>query len=382
MSRRDPLRASLYLKRRWSRALPVGLLIALVTALLVVLIAPTNTFYETTRRNIAPLDAFTVVAPARRAAFDDSLRALLARGPGLERAVPVRVLWVRHPMLVGEAFCAFLQMDAGEVEPLMRRLGLSLAAGRMPKPGEVLLHEDVARARGLGVGDRFGSVVDPDDTTPGAHRVAGLLEGVPRIALGVRSEDVLSAAVLARAGAYQVVLPRSGAKDSLDAYLRAARLDGTTAFEVIDAAAMQRRMEHALQNLPVMIGFLSLASALVAAMVVALLTVIAFQSRVTEFAVLLAIGQTPGRLRGKLVAECARIALAGWALGLLLGYGGVVAYAHFGLEPRGLIMRLWDLRPVWASALVPLVSVLVAGASLATSLRRVDPIAVVQRRAG
>src|ERR1044072_3318357 len=63
-------RRMIYLRRRFWGGAPSATAIALVTMLLVCVITPTNTFYETARANVAAFHAFTVIAPARQAELD------------------------------------------------------------------------------------------------------------------------------------------------------------------------------------------------------------------------------------------------------------------------------------------------------------------------
>jgi hypothetical protein len=362
--------------------LPAGLVMILATALLIGVLTPTNAFRETAAADVKPLESFTVVAPARRPAFDDSLRAWVARAPGLERVVPVRALWVRHPMIVGDAYCALLLVSAREVSPLATRLGLRVTQGRLPDadhPG-VALHADVARARGLGIGQRFGSLADPDDSTPGSYEIVGLLAGPGRIALGVTGAGLFEQFVMARVPSYQLVLSLPGAKPASDAYLRALRDGDGPALQVTDERAMRDRMEKSLANLPVLVTFVSLALSLVVALVVALLQIVLFQARADEHAILLVLGHRPGRLVARAVGECAAIALVAWALGAGLALALLQAYSRWQFEPRGLLMRPFDPQPVVASLAVPIVSVLVAAVALSLQLRRMDPVDIVQRR--
>ncbi|HTK32066.1 MAG TPA: FtsX-like permease family protein [Candidatus Saccharimonadaceae bacterium] len=384
MKRADPLRPTLYLSRRLRRVAPSGAVVALVTALLVLVITPTNTFLETTRRDIAPLEAFTVVSPIGATGAADPLAAVSAADAHVERAFPARAMWVRHPMLVGDAFCALLLVDSAEIPDLLARLHLELSSGHLPDaehPG-VVLHEDVARARGLKIGDRFGSLVNRDDTTPGAHPIVGLLSGAPRIALGDEGADAMSEFLMPRATHFVLVIAKPGEKEASDAALHAARSEGHEAFEVIDDAEMRARADKALANLPVLIGFVSSASAAVVALVVALLAVIAFQGRHEEFAILLAIGHTPRRLVTKLTTECAIVTGLGWLIGVLVALAVLAAFERSMMAPRGLVMRVWDARPLAASLLVPVASVLITLVALGRALRTLDPIEVVQRRGG
>jgi hypothetical protein len=379
---RDPLSVTVYLRRRLRRVLPAGLVMALATALLIGVLTPMNAFRETAAADVRPLESFTVVAPARRPAFDDSLRAWIARAPGLERVVSVRALWVRHPMIVGDAYCALLLGGAPEIAMLTTRLGLRVASGRLPDadhPG-VALHEDVARARGLAIGQRFGSLSDPDDTTPGSYQIVGLLAGPGRIALGVTGTGLVEQFVLARVPGYQLVLSRPGAKPASDAYLRAMRDGDGPALQVTDERAMRARMDQALANLPVFVTFVSLALSLIVALVVALLQLVLFQSRADEHAILLVLGHRPARLVARAAGECAAIALIAWIAGAALALALLQAYSRWQFVPRGLLMRPFDAQPIVASLAVPIVAVGVAAVALRLQLGRMDPVDIVQRR--
>lgn len=371
-----------YLRRRFPTVVPIALAILGVTVLLVFVITPTNTFEETTRANVAALKAFTVVAPARSPEFGGELLARIDREPAIESRVAVHAAWVRYPMLVGEAYCPLILIDATPGRDLVRRAGLRLVAGRFPDaehPG-VLLHEDVARARHLRVGDRFGTWVDPEDTTPGAFPIVGLLGGHARLAVGTFGSSLFTGFLAARVPAYLLVYSRPGKKAAMDAFLNGAREGDHPAFQVIDEAYMNRRTERALENVPVVVNFIALSTSTIVAFVVALLALVAFQARHEEFAMLVAIGQRKERLIAKLAIESGLVAIGAWLLGLAIGWTGLWLYDHFVFAPRGLLLRLADLRPFVASALLPVVSTAASLLALGVRLSRMDPIAVLQRR--
>ena len=371
----------IYLRRRFSRVAPIAIAIALVTILLVCVITPTNTFYETTRANVASLRAFTVVAPARQAELDPSWRERLERDPSIAALVPVRALWVRYPMVIGEAYCPLLLTNATRIREIAERAGLRLVAGRFPDddhPG-VVLHEGVARARGLGVGGRFGTWVDPDDTTPGTYLVQGLVGGEARLAVGTTGTGLFQTFLMARAPAFTLLYPQPGAKRRMDQMLHAARAGGEPAFQVIDETYMNDRARKALANVPVLVNFLAFATAIVVALIVALLALVAFQTRQEEFALRLAIGQRRSRLLLGLALESGVLALASWLVGVAVGWLVLYAYDALVFEPRGFLVRLLDARPLLASASLPVISALASVAALGLRLYRMDPVAILQR---
>jgi hypothetical protein len=377
----DPLSPLLHVRRRFGRVLPTALVVALVSALLVLVVTPTNTFEETTRANLNALDAFTVVSPAARPDFTPALEAQLAI-PGIDTTRFVHALWIRYPMLVGESFCAFVLAGADGARDLATRSGLELSRGRWPRDGaaEVALHEEVARARGLDVGDRFGTLVDPEDTTPGRFEVVGLLRGRSRLAVGTPGGGLLMALLFARTPVFRLVIAKPGAKPTVDSTLHTLRDGDAPAFRVIDAAYMRSRADRALRNVPLLSGAISFAVALVVALVAALLQVVAFQARVQECAILLAIGQSRGRLVRSIATEGAVIAGAAWVVGVLGGWLVLVLWVHVALEPRGLVVRLGDLRPIALSAFVPIASWLAGVWAIVRELRGLDPVALLQGR--
>lgn len=371
----------IYLRRRFSRVAPIALAIALVTTLLVCVMTPTNTFYETARVNIAALRAFTVIAPARQAELDESWRERLGSDPSVEKMVPVRALWMRYPMVIGEAYCPLLLANAGQVREIAERAGLRLVAGRFPDehhPG-VVLHDGVARARRLAVGSRFGTWVDPDDTTPGAYLVCGLVSGEARLAVGTAGTGLFQSFLMARAPAFTLLYPRRGAKARMDRILHEARWGGEPAFQVIDEAYMNERARKALENVPLLVNFTALSTAIVVGVIVALLALVAFQLRQQEFALRLAIGQRRIQLLFGLALESGVLAVGSWLIGLGVGVLALYAYDVWVFEPRGFLVRLLDPRPLLASACVPLITTLASAFALSIRLHRMDPVAILQR---
>ena len=80
-------------------------------------------------------------------------------------------------------------MTPEDARLLMERMGLRLVEGRFPEAGQpgAVLHVALARARSMELGDVFGRIVRPEDTTPGRFELVGLLEVVKQPAdLGVR----------------------------------------------------------------------------------------------------------------------------------------------------------------------------------------------------
>jgi hypothetical protein len=383
----DPRRAALspwiYVRRNLRRVAPLLAIQALVTSLLVLIITPTNAFQATALANIRPLDTFTIVTPRLKRVFDDELFALLDANPAMERRVDAKMFWISTPMIVGESYAPIIAVRADVRDDFLAKVGSTLIEGAFPESGSdgVVLHEAVVRARGMALGQAFGRLVDKSDSTPGRFTLVGILAGEAR--MGVADFDYASQPlfVLARRDPFQVIYAESGNKRASDAYLHAAKdAEDEEAFRVVDADFVRTQLEQTMSNLPLVIGFITASVAIIVALVVSLLNVIAFQIRIDEFGLLLAVGHRRSRLVRKLVVETTIVAVSGWLVGLLVGLGGLWLYDHLALEPKGIVMRIVDPLPLLFSLSVPVFSTLTGAIALGRRLHRMDPVAVIQRR--
>ena len=377
------LAARTYLLRSPRRVLPVALVQALVTALLVAVITPTNLFERTAETYIRPLEHFTIVTPQLTNAFDEDLVARLDANPHLEKRLQAKMLWIDTPSILGELSSPLLALKTADQEELLERMGLRLYRGQLPRPGSpgATLHGDILRARGLEIGDEFGRIVNRDDQTPGRFEVVGVLEGGPRVGILDFGYASIPDFVLARQPAFQVIYARAGEKAESDRYLRDEKNDaGNQVFRVVDEAWARALMRRNLKSLPLFIGFITGAVAVIVALVTALLNVIAFQARTDEFALYLAVGHRRGRLVRKLFLETTATALLGWAVGLAVGVAVVATWDALVLAPKALVMDVIDLRPFLFSLMVPVLSAVVSTVAVAVKLHHMDPVTVIQRR--
>ncbi len=380
---RSPLAAFTYLRRNPRRVLPAIVVQALVTALILAVVTPLTGFEATIEANIAPLTVYTGVTPMRKSSFDDELTRLIGANPDLERHLEAKTVWMRTPAVVGEDASLLLALKPADQAEFLDRLGDRLVAGSLPVPGSdgAAIHRDVSRARGLAIGSTFGRLVDPEDLTPGKFTVTGIVEGPARV--GVVDLDYANKPtfILAQIPPFRLVYAVAGRKAQSDKYLNDVKdADGNVAFRVWDEAFFRRRVEKMLANLPLILNAIVGAITLIITLVVILLNLIAFQARSDEFGLLLAVGVSRRRLVGKLLLESFVTAVAAWVLGLALGYGFLTIYDRLVLEPKAILIRLFDTYPVALSSALPFVAAAVSAIVLARRLHRMDPVAIIQRR--
>ena len=120
---------------------------------------------------------------------------------------------------------------------------------------------------------------------------------------------------------------------------------------------------------------------MVVALVVGLLHNIFFGQRMDEFAILLAIGHTPRRLLRKVMLEDAAIMATAWTAGTALSFGILAAFKALVLDPRGIPLPFFQAMPVLVSMTLPIVGQLFSTTTVIGRLKKLDPVAIIERRA-
>ena len=92
------------------------------------------------------------------------------------------------------------------------------------------------------------------------------------------------------------------------------------------------------------------------------------------------MGRRRRRVVGKIALETLGAAVAAWALGLGLGFAFLLAYQRLVLEPKAILIRLLDAYPIELASALPLIAAATSVLVLAWRVRRMDPVAVIQRR--
>ena len=193
---------------------------------------------------------------------------------------------------------------------------VTLAAGREPEPGEIVIDERAARNLGLAVGD-------PVRILGSTWRISGLTSGLTNLAntvAFVRFDDFAAARSLRGIASYILV----GAAASPD--LVARRVEAATGLTALprrrfsaEELALARDMSAQLLQI------MTLAAFLIGIAVIGLTLYTATLSRLREVGVMKALGARPRRLADVVVAQAAWT--IGTAMALAFGLAVVLAWA-------------------------------------------------------
>jgi hypothetical protein len=299
-----------------------------------------------------------------------------------------------------------------DLQTLINLYGVRVKEGRLPRSytNEVVLSEAIALNRGLHVGDKIGQPANEEDNTiPTEMVVVGVFSrpstllldpstglrtssardvlrtgpaqdrGENDLWLGFASYEYLTSHELyASHPVHLLVIPNEGQKAEMDTWLREEVNP-----ELVEAYTFDwMRTNYRLLVLIFLavFGVVEVIIAIVAAVALAVLSYVFFAQRREEFGVLHAIGHSRPWLVLRTVRETASTVGVAWLLSALVCGIGLVG-VQFGLyAPRGLSLNFFNPMPWLFTLPIPVAVIAASGGLVARMLRRLDPVAIIERR--
>jgi hypothetical protein len=346
------------------------------------------------RTRLGDLEHMTTVTARLGRVLDPALIAQLRAHPSIDRVIPCRAMTMLDVSIppLGRVNVHPYAVHAEDLPYLLELYGLGLKEGHLPRPNsnELVLPEQLALNRGLGVGDVIG---DPERPAyPGAPALPTpfVLSGILAVATQEQAQNWLSfisleylesheAFHIPGDGAAQVlVAPKPGEKPRMDAWLTTELAGyGVSAHTHKEAVASFRRDTR---NTALTIALIEGLLATVAAGALAVLDYILTSQRQREFGLLHALGYQRLSLIWRAVRETAFTTGTAWGISGIVCLSGLLVLQSRLFVPRGL--QLDVLNPVpWLFTLpIPAAVFLASGSTVARMLARLDPVSIIERR--
>lgn len=311
---------------------------------------------------------------------DDDDRKALGRMPGIDRVVDATGFFMNVNTVFGqEPFICFGLSDSDR-DYIIRRSRDRLVEGRMPLPGapEAILSENLVRNKKLKLGD---VVAGPDDKgaiagMPVPVRLVGVLDGPTWIAFTSRQFCEEAAPFLP-----QFVLVT--ARPPISLAVLSKRLDATLDSSQVQVESYDYLVSYLRSSLESMYLIMTMVNAmviLVVAIMSGMLSNIYFTHRISEFAILSAIGVRRARLLWHAVSETGIVTCIGWVVGIISTWLILGALRGRVFEPRGMLIDPRDPMALLYTLPIPIMITAFAVATVAYRLARLDPVTIIERR--
>jgi hypothetical protein len=328
------------------------------------------------------LDALQLKLGAISGAQGDiaGLEAAASKIPGVASVERDSYAHIDLTLLAGDASFDLYGLDAPAMQSLLDLYHDRLAVGRLPRQDrpEIALSEEVARARGVHIGDVVGSDVNELDSLPEHFTIVGIIAGPTRLGL-IPHQYMINNYFFSRRYQALLVIPEPGRVADVRAPLH--KLIDKQPYRVFDGPFVAGKIDSLLANLQRINDFLSVAVGLTLALVIGLLNNIYFRQRMNEFGLLAAIGYPRRQLAARVVLEGSLVVVAAWVLGGLVGSAVLAIFDSAYMVPHGLVLRVFDPGILLRATLpVPLMVLVFSVGTVMAQLLRLDPIAIIERR--
>lgn len=378
----NPLSPLTYYRRHKRRALMLTALLALAIVGMYLIIGLLQETYITPVYTINRyLSKFSLVQPDLATTLDPAVAAQIRAHPDVAQVLPQNNVELAVPNAGGvDTPFRLIGLQEADVATVLAQCGVTLVEGQLPRPrtNGLALSQELATALNLEIGDTldrtendtgYANIVSPLE-------LVGILSGDVR--LGIVSYEYLDSHEryrdLARYGLLVIAHPgrEAAVDDFLRQTIRSSRTETHTHLLLKEKVARDHAVIYKV-GIPLV---LMVTTAIT--LVVGAINRLAFMRQLPEFGTLHAVGRSKGWLARRLTLETAGLALAGWALGILLAWGGMALLNAAVYAPKGFAYNPLQTTALPFVAPIPLA---VIGFTLFTAVRafgRMDAVAIVE----
>jgi len=330
------------------------------------------------------------VAPGIENAVDPGVAAQIRSHPAVVRVIQTVPLWVGVTVPPGGGSEVNVYgVSEGDLPVLMDLFDVQLVEGRMPRPrsNEIVISRVTALNRGLRVGDTIGRPVQERsgednpliaDDIPIEMVIVGLLSR-DDLWLGFTSLEYLQSHELTASRSPRLlVVPAEKRKGELDAWLEGSVASAQTRVYTYDAE--RRDFEEIMRLIMLLFAAVESIIAVVAAVALAALNYIFFAQRREEFGILHAIGRSRPWLVFRTVKETGSAVGLAWLVGAVVCVLGLIGFQALIYTPRGLNLDFFSFAPWLFTLPIPLAVIAVGAGTIARTLRKLDPVTVIEGR--
>lgn len=385
---RHPLSPITYLSRNPSKVLPMGFVIVLCVFLIAAVASIANSIDLTVRTIYRYTEFFTYVIPQRSTqSVPMDQRAVVELQPEIDRIIEGGVFFVNIKTVVGRLPFVVIGSTPDERIYLLKRIGATLADGRMPAEGkpEVVVSTPILENRGLKLGDVIAGPLDDGGIagSPVPVRVVGVLKSDIWVAMTSRTFTDKTFLLTPKCLLLTTKVPAD--LDLLNERLMPVgrKADGLLSPEkvnVLTRASLLAEVRDSLSSMYMIMEVVSATVIFVIALMSGMLSNIYFTQRIPEFGVLAALGISRRRLMMKIVWETVILTVIAWAIGSVMSVFLLKYLAANVFKQRGLFLDAMDPWAYQHTLPIPVAITVFAMVTVWVRLKRLDAVSVIERR--
>jgi len=358
----------LYLKRRPSRILVFIFVVALGVSMSLVISSIFLSFGET-RSRISKINESWITVQylsesGRDESIDSSLIEVFRDVFGLSDAIPVDIAYLGYN-LFGSARANFpvYGIKQTEISRMLRESNAYISEGTVFAPGtnEIIVSDSFLRAAGVDLGNVYEEISEMSSV--GLYEVVASLEGSSVFGLG-------PSGISRGKGSFGfLVFAEDGFLIAVENELRSRIIGEELSVSISGPVSSRETLKRQYASYYLGVFLTNLFVALVFIIALTMLNSVSIRERRKEYAILAAIGHSPGSLKVRLFLESVYQGIAGWILGLLAGGAVLSLFEDRFFTPNGLYIGDSTISSI-CTLFIPFTTIVLSQILIGRHLRR------------
>ena len=371
-----PLSYFVYIKNNKRKTLGIIISIALGIFLIAVIQFYTNNMTDTDRRG-ATSSEFMSQLWGTKGNIPEGVMKKVVASPLVEKAIKVDThRYMINNIIGSDTDYTGYDVDENNMKYIMDIMGLKLRSGEMPKMGEkeIIINENVARARNLKIGDYMGSDVTSFDWFNGKYKICGIIKGDNIISFIPRSQDEIKNDN--NQNETFLIIPKSGKLNQLNIFLKSLPKEGIGLYTYDN---IQKDAADDSNNFNTIFNIVIIVMVVVLSVSLGNSAYVHYYQRRMEFGLLAAIGFNKTQIILRAFTEIFISCLIGFVIGLLLIQAFCVSMNSFYLYPHGLSFFSISASLIIRTLAIPIFICIFSLIPTSRLLSMIEPISIIER---
>lgn len=326
---------------------------------------------------VEPSKYFSIVRPNGRV-LDTSDEKMLKANEDIESALPCIYEYTSFRANIGLNFgTMILSLGEEDITKMLKLMNLKIVDGRLPKPYsyEIVLHQQLAKNRGLKIGDYIGRLVDKTEGLPSSYKIVGLLDGTSIVNFAPLGTYVNNIHLNYSFTYGALLIPKEGKLQPMNEFLNSLPPLNLAIHNYI---TYSEEFNTSLARIDTFFSLINVLLIIIVSFCTAFLYYIYFTQRRSELGLLWALGFSRQQVINRAFGEVVLSNILGYILGILISiFCGVIINLLY-LEPLGQPLEIFNSKIILQTICVPVFVVLFSIIPVWRMLKKLDPISIIE----
>jgi ABC-type lipoprotein release transport system permease subunit len=327
--------------------------------------------------SVEPSKYFSIVRPNGRV-LNKSDEEMFKINENIESVLPCIYEYTSFRSNIGLSFgTLILSLDKQDISSMMKLMDLKVVDGTLPRPGsyEIVLHQQLAKNKGLKIGDYIGRLIDKTEALPASYKIVGLIDGASIVNFAPL-ETYMNNIYLDYEYTYGALLiPKEGRLQLMNEFLNSLPPLNLAIHNYI---TYSKEFNSSLLRVDTLFSLINILLIIIVSFCTAFLYYIYFSQRRSELGLLWSLGFSRQQVINRAFMEVSTTNILGYVLGILISIVCGVLLNSLYLDPLGQPLDILNNKLLLQTLCVPIFVILFSIIPVWRMLKTLDPISIIE----